>query len=316
MFYESKKIDNNIACVINNIIIKNNRMNLRTFDKYHYIDFNSFESNIAKPQINYHNIGLGLPDNNTFIVIENLLTNDECQEILEKTENFYGNLKMEYLETDRKAERLLNMNDKMAKVLFNRLQHIVDAECKNKCLKPYGFGIEGVWKPCEINSCFRHSKYESPSIGFTFHRDSCYVEDVNMRSVLSLVIYLNDDFEGGATLFVKPTTKRMVGQTVAEELQGGYQFLQNFQPKKGWAILFNHDVIHSGMLVTKGVKYIVRSDVIFVNTTPTNNYDYQYDTFFLQAVEYYREANNQEMKGNVKKASELYERGLSLRQYH
>jgi hypothetical protein len=292
-------------------------MNLRTFDRYHYVNFDSFKTTTNdKSCLNYQNIGFDVPTNNTFVIIENLLSNDECQEILDKTANLYTNLKMEYLTSDRSAERFLNMNKSMATCIYDRIKHIVEEEHEKKHLKPYGFGTDGKWMPTGINQCFRHSKYESPSIGFTFHRDSCYVENLNLRSVLSLVIYLNDDFDGGETLFVKSNAERKIGQIVSEELTEGYEILYKFKPRRGHAILFNHDIIHSGMPIHVGIKYIIRSDILFTNTTPTNNYDFQNNEFFLQAVEYYREANNQEMKGNVKAASELYERGLSLRQFH
>jgi hypothetical protein len=55
------------------------------------------------------------------------------------------------------------------------------------------------------------------------------------------MIYLNDDFEGGETTFP--------------------EFL--IRPEQGMALIFNHDVYHSGREVTRGTKYVLRTDVMY-----------------------------------------------------
>ena len=278
--------------------------------------FVSFEKENTKICNTYENIGLDLANDSTLIIIKDILNSDECDEILEETNNLYSNLKIEYLETDRNAERILNINEKMAEHIYYKIKHIIEEEHSRKNLKPFGFGVEGQWKPIGINSCFRHSKYDAPSVGFIFHRDSSYIENSNKRSILSLIIYLNDDFDGGETLFVKPNTERKIGQIVLEELSEGYKILYKIKPQKNTAVLFNHNVIHSGMPVLNNTKYIIKTDIIFENINPSKDNYFLNDKYFLQAIEYYREANNQEMIGNVKNASELYEKGLALRQFH
>lgn len=294
-------------------------MDLRTFDKYHHLQFECI-GNTSSQHVHlscFQNIGLNLPTDNTFIVVENLVTNEECDEILNKSKGYYRDMKMEYLETERQSERFLNINDEMANVLYQRIQKEIENEHSKWNLKPYGFGTDGEWQPVGLNHCFRHSKYTAPSVGFDFHRDACYIHDANNRSVLSVVIYLNDDFDGGETLFVKPCDERKIGQIVREELTNGYDVLLEYKPSKGNAIIFNHNVVHCGKPVTNGTKYIIRTDVLFRNVKPLNNDGWWWENeYFLQAIEYYREANNQEMAGNVALSSELYERGLALRQFH
>lgn len=288
-------------------------MDLRSFNQYQNIEFD-LEKEIN--DIKFINIGLTISHDNTLIIIDQLLTENECNDILSKSTDQYQTLKHEFLEKDRQSERFLNINDNMANIIYHRISKIVHMENNQKSLTPYGFGIEGIWSPIGINPCFRHSKYVSPSNGFTFHRDTCYVHDRYHRSIFTLIIYLNDEFEGGETIFVQPKTDRIIGEIVSEELKNGYTELYTFQPKKGSALLFNHNVIHCGQPVISGVKHIIRTDVIFENTTPELSQDYETSKYFIQAVEYYREANNQEMLGNVTLSSELYERGLSLRQFH
>lgn len=106
----------------------------------------------------------------------------------------------------------------MTEIIYGRIKHIIEAEHKHMNLKPYGFGVEGQWFPSGINSCFRYSRYQAPSVGFDYHRDSCYVETADKRSVLTLLIYLNDDYDGGTTDFVQTKSPRKIGQIVSEEM--------------------------------------------------------------------------------------------------
>ena len=55
------------------------------------------------------------------------------------------------------------------------------------------------------------------------------------------MIYLNDDFEGGATILSGISVK----------------------PRRGMALVFIHELLHEGAPVTKGRKYVLRSDVMF-----------------------------------------------------
>jgi hypothetical protein len=56
------------------------------------------------------------------------------------------------------------------------------------------------------------------------------------------MVYLNDDFEGGTTDFRD-------GDVIA--------------PKRGMALLFEHRLIHQGAPVTRGKKYVMRTDVMY-----------------------------------------------------
>jgi prolyl 4-hydroxylase len=92
------------------------------------------------------------------------------------------------------------------------------------------------------NELLRFYRY-SPGQRFAPHTDGCYVRDERERSLLTLMVYLNDGFEGGATEFAE------LGQTVV--------------PRTGMALLFQHGVLHEGCVVTGGTKYAVRSDVMY-----------------------------------------------------
>ena len=58
---------------------------------------------------------------------------------------------------------------------------------------------------------------------------------------MTLMVYLNDIFEGGETVFNETTIK----------------------PQKGMALIFHHTLVHEGAAVTTGRKYVLRSDVMY-----------------------------------------------------
>lgn len=75
------------------------------------------------------------------------------------------------------------------------------------------------------------------------HRDQPYRGEGEERSELTLLIYLNDAFEGGQTEFPDQAC------TVA--------------PRVGRAVLFPHDAAHRGVTVSGGTKYVLRTEVYY-----------------------------------------------------
>ena len=58
------------------------------------------------------------------------------------------------------------------------------------------------------------------------------------------MIYLNEDFHGGETVFSGGARTEVV-------------------PKTGLMLAFKHEIVHEGSIVRKGKKYVLRSDVMF-----------------------------------------------------
>lgn len=80
----------------------------------------------------------------------------------------------------------------------------------------------------------------APGQRFKMHKDGPWKED-GMVSKLSFLVYLNHGFVGGDTDFRE---FRVV-------------------PKTGSALLFIHDTWHEGAAVEEGLKYVLRSDVMY-----------------------------------------------------
>ncbi|RYX80973.1 2OG-Fe(II) oxygenase [bacterium] len=98
--------------------------------------------------------------------------------------------------------------------------------------------IEGM-SPVGLNPHFRFYRYEN---GQKFKRHIDGRQKVGeLESRVTFMIYLNADFEGGATAF--------------DEVA--------ISPETGTALLFVHELKHEGCPVESGQKYVLRSDVLF-----------------------------------------------------
>jgi prolyl 4-hydroxylase len=99
--------------------------------------------------------------------------------------------------------------------------------------------LEGL-SPVGVNERFRFYRYD-PGQKFAWHRDGCYQRENGEKSYLTFMIYLNEGFEGGETSF-------RIGK---------------IPPKQGRALFFLHPLLHQGDEVSKGRKYVLRTDVMY-----------------------------------------------------
>jgi len=99
---------------------------------------------------------------------------------------------------------------------------------------------------CGFNERFRYYRYD---VGQRFapHLDGYFARDNGERSLLTFMVYLNDDFEGGETNFFTSF--------------GGIRV--SVRPRKGMALVFRHQQLHEGAPVTSGRKYVLRTDVMY-----------------------------------------------------
>lgn len=97
-----------------------------------------------------------------------------------------------------------------------------------------------------LNPMFRYLRYE-PGHYFNRHYDQEYTDANGNVSLMTVQIYLNDAFEGGETIFYQDDS---------------YEIYRHC-PKKGDILLFEQSLEHAGSIVRKGIKYAVRTDVMF-----------------------------------------------------
>ena len=97
----------------------------------------------------------------------------------------------------------------------------------------------GGHRPAGLNPRLRFYRY-GPKQRFKRHIDG-HVTDGDTQSLLTFMVYLNDDFEGGETRFDDVT----------------------ITPKTGTALLFIHAQKHESTPIISGSKYVLRSDIMY-----------------------------------------------------
>lgn len=114
-----------------------------------------------------------------------------------------------------------------------------------------------------------------------------YVHDVwrDRRSRLTFLVYLNEDFTGGSTTFYLPPARQVaqadgakgvaVGVGEAANTNGGVLEARSVQPRQGSVLCFlqgnSASLVHEGSAVHSGVKYVIRSDVLYMHDQKTRN---------------------------------------------
>ena len=177
-------------------------------------------------------------DNKTYIVeLAEVLTAAECAELVEKIESLNPTLATINTATGTKVDTNIRNNERVIfddpvlaeKLYQDALDHL-----------PSEFAGRTI---CGANERFRCYRYK-PGMQFAPHSDGSFVRNENEMSFYSYLVYLNDGFEGGeTTFFTKPEVV--------------------VKPVLGDAVLFQHPLVHEGSIVTSGVKYVARTDIMY-----------------------------------------------------
>ena len=179
-----------------------------------------------------------IDDSKSYIVeVADLLSAEECDELIAKIESLKPEIAP--ITTARGAlvrpnvrnnERVMFDDFELANRLFNDVKELLPDEFAGRTI-------------VGANERFRCYRYK-PGMRFAPHRDGAFVRDQHEMSFYTFLVYLSDDFEGGeTTFFTKP------------EIQ--------INPVKGHAVLFQHPLVHEGSVVTSGVKYVARTDIMY-----------------------------------------------------
>jgi predicted 2-oxoglutarate/Fe(II)-dependent dioxygenase YbiX len=133
----------------------------------------------------------------------------------------------------RNNTRVILDDDRLAAMLWGRLRGVAP-------------GRLGGWSAVGLNERFRFYRY-GPGEYFAWHRDGAYYRDEREQSLCTLMIYLDDDFEGGSTDFDVPDLEEPL----------------RVVPRQGTVLLFQHRLRHQGAPVERGVKHVLRTDVMY-----------------------------------------------------
>lgn len=135
----------------------------------------------------------------------------------------------------RDQDRVMEDDPVLAQELFQRLQ-------------PNLPGAIGELELNGLNPRLRFYRYRKGQ-KFEPHMDHWYQPDPHRITLLTVLVYLNEGFDGGETRFMEQLDATVV-------------------PHPGTVAIFQHKVRHEGMPVLRGRKYAFRSDVLYRATTP------------------------------------------------
>ena len=196
-----------------------------------------------------------IPGRYPLIEINNLLTNEECEQFIHKANTIktdgHGSEAWHAPGTGGEYDRVIMVDDKLADALWLKIQPLLPKTHR-------GFTL------LEINDHFRISRYHDGG-SFTMHcdgknyaRQRSHTTRKNhskakmLESLYTLNIFLNDDFKGGETKFFTQTGKNK------------FDLRHTITPQTGRAGLFLANQYHCGAKVSTNpnTKYLLRTDVM------------------------------------------------------
>ena len=182
------------------------------------------------------------------LTIDDFLSKTICDALVLKTEDL--NYKKAPITIDgskgifemnseiRNNTRVIVDEDFLAFSLFQQIKKYLPSTYKN------------IWQLTKLNPRFRYYRYGVDQ-KFSPHIDGKYRESNICESKLTLLVYLSEDFTGGETTFFgKDETDLRFKIT----------------PKIGQVLVFDHHQLHAGETVTSGIKYVLRTDVMYTRS--------------------------------------------------
>jgi hypothetical protein len=170
----------------------------------------------------------------SIFTIENFWTSQECEDFISKSEGI--GYEPATIQTDF-GQRIVNSVRNNNRVLYKDFDLAGQLWTR---LKPFAPARIGNSNAVGLNELFRFYKYQAGQ-EFKRHRDQSYIRNNTESSYFTFMIYLNDNYEGGATTFKS----------------------LSIRPQQGMALVFEHALEHSGDPIIAGIKYVLRTDIMF-----------------------------------------------------
>lgn len=171
-------------------------------------------------------------------VLNSVFTPEECKKFINLSNKIgFESLNNEYPVSYRNNTRFILSSPSLEKELYKRIKDFIPQEL-----------YSGSWKIDGLNDFFRFCKYEKGGI-FSLHQDSSYIQNLNRRSWLTCMLYLNQTNGGNTRVFTDYSSQKT---------------LFELPPKEGQIIIFDPDLWHDGDKLISGEKYIIRTEVMFI----------------------------------------------------
>lgn len=184
--------------------------------------------------------------NKLAFIVDGVFSKEECDEMIKMTEkegyskamvNVGGGRQKLMPEVRNNYRCIVDSFEKSAEI-WDRIKHLIPEQWKGR-------------KVLGLNERLRFLRYD-PGQEFKPHFDGSYARDNGEISYLTVQLYLNEGFKGGATTFLENHGRCDFGDNDVDCV-----------PKIGRVLVFQHDILHSGSKLKKGRKYCLRTDVMF-----------------------------------------------------
>mmetsp|Transcript_22364 Transcript_22364/g.33319 ORF Transcript_22364/g.33319 Transcript_22364/m.33319 type:complete len:268 (+) Transcript_22364:104-907(+) len=197
--------------------------------------------------------------------IHNVLSPEECKQFVGLAE------KMGFVDalitTGKKMVKMDIRNNK--RVIWQTEQKLLNNTVYERVKSLLPEKVRGM-KLAGLNERIRFYRYTGGE-KFDVHYDGSYFRDKNERSWMTFIIYLNEDpkLVGGQTTFFRNYRKEYGHVSTTRIMGHKYQTIK-VQPRAGSALVFfqgHHEFspLHEGSVVESGIKYVLRSDVMYRN---------------------------------------------------
>ena len=245
--------------------------------------------------------------------LDNILSEKECEQLVSLAERVSASRKCELeftfwnrnckTEEDvriarayRNVDTMEFRHESLARVLWERIRpHLGSYETidlrehKKKSDPRWQVDLQGIWDAYGTNPHILLGRYASGG-HFAPHTDGYDIMSFNNRSMMSIVLYLNDCSHGGGdTRFYSDKLRSNLRRDKHGRWTGTTSGLEiaTVHPKSGRASIFFHNHMHEGVPPNPGsYKYFIRSDIMYKRREPicTKPND-------VKAFELYRKAN-------------------------
>ena len=168
------------------------------------------------------------------VVVDDFMAHEECRSWIEFSEQrgyepaaiSVGQRQVIRPEV-RNNERLIYDSLELAEEMWQRVEGFIPNNVMDM-------------EKCGLNERWRFYKYQAGQ-QFKAHKDGSYYRSINEWSAYTFMVYLNEEMKGGATNF-----------------RG-----HSIRPATGRTLIFAHQLVHEGAPIVSGLKYVLRTDVMY-----------------------------------------------------